>query len=81
MQESSNRRRAGAIMKGRKHLRKWWRRGESEYLWLLKTRNLLIFRHAKNAENGKIALNWNVSGTRLFSLELPEFSERFRIQR
>jgi hypothetical protein len=47
----------------------------------LKTRNLLIFRHAKNAENGKIALNWNVSGTRLFSLELPEFSERFRIQR
>jgi hypothetical protein len=32
----------------------------------LKTRNLLIFRDAKNAENGKIAVNWNVSGTRDF---------------
>jgi quinol monooxygenase YgiN len=30
---------------------------------LLKTRNLLIFRDAKNAEHGKIAPNWNVSGT------------------
>jgi hypothetical protein len=27
----------------------------------------LIFRHAKNAENSKIAANWNVSGTRDFS--------------
>src|SRR5467141_894667 len=38
--------------------------GESEYLEVLKTRNLLIFRDAKNAEHGKIAPNWNVSGTR-----------------
>jgi hypothetical protein len=51
-----------------------WRRGESEYPGLLKTRNLFIFRNAKNARNEEIALNWNVSGTRLFSLELPEFS-------
>ena len=43
-----------------------WRQGESEYSGLLKTRNLLIFREAKNAENGKIAPNWNVSGTRTF---------------
>src|SRR5690242_20488504 len=48
--------------------RKWWRRGESEYSGLLKTRKLLIFRDAKNAENGKIAPNWNVSGTRDFRL-------------
>jgi len=41
----------------------WWRRGESEYSVVLKTRKLLIFRDAKNAEHGKIALNWNVSGT------------------
>ncbi len=41
--------------------------GESEYSALLKTRNLLIFRDAQNAENGKIVLNWNVSGTRNFS--------------
>jgi len=34
---------------------------------LLKARNLLIFRDAKNAKNGKIAANWNVSGTRDFS--------------
>jgi hypothetical protein len=32
----------------------------------LKTRNLLIFRDAQNVENGKIAPNWNVSGTRDF---------------
>ncbi len=42
---------------------KWWRQGESEYLGVLKTRNLLIFRDAKNAEHGKIVPNWNVSGT------------------
>jgi hypothetical protein len=40
--------------------------GGSEYSGLLKTRNLLIFRDAKNAENVKIAPNWNVSGTRDF---------------
>jgi len=45
----------------------WWRRGESEYSSVLKTRNLLIFRDAQNAENGEIAPNWNVSGTRDFS--------------
>jgi len=31
------------------------------------TGNLLIFRDAQNAENSKIAANWNVSGTRDFS--------------
>jgi hypothetical protein len=45
----------------------WWRRGESEYSAVLKTRNLLIFRDAQNAENGKMVLNWNLSGTRKFS--------------
>src|SRR6266705_3552887 len=44
----------------------WWRRGESEYSALWKIRNLLIFRDAQNVENGKIAPNWNVSGTRDF---------------
>jgi hypothetical protein len=29
-------------------------------------RNLLIFRDAENAKNGKIAANWNVSGTWTF---------------
>jgi hypothetical protein len=48
-----------------KHLEKW-RRGESEYSGLLKTLNLLIFRDAKTAEHGRIAANWNVSGTRDF---------------
>jgi hypothetical protein len=41
--------------------------GESEYSGVLKTRKLLIFRDAKNAEHGKIAPNWNVSGTQLAS--------------
>src|SRR5215510_11945616 len=40
--------------------------GESEHSGLLKTRNLLIFRDAQNAEIGEIAFNWNVSGTRSF---------------
>jgi hypothetical protein len=44
----------------------WWRREDSEYPRALKTRNLLIFRNSKNAEHGKIASNWNVSGTRIF---------------
>jgi hypothetical protein len=52
----------------------WWRRGESEYSGVLKTRRSLIFRHAKNAEHGKIAANWNVSGTRTFQ---PTRLERF----
>jgi hypothetical protein len=54
---------------------KWWRRGESEYLKVLKTRDLLIFRDAKNAEHGKIAPNWNVSGTRglYFSIHVAVF--------
>src|SRR5882724_8129819 len=42
--------------------------GESEYSGVLKTRNLLIFPDAKNAENCKIELNCNVSGTRDFQL-------------
>jgi hypothetical protein len=33
----------------------------------LKICKFLIFRDAKNAENGKIAANWNVSGTRKFT--------------
>jgi hypothetical protein len=33
----------------------------------LKTRKLLIFLDAQNAENGEIAPNWNVCGTRDFS--------------
>jgi hypothetical protein len=37
--------------------------GESECKALLKTHNLLIFRHAKNAEHCKIAPNWKLSGT------------------
>jgi len=45
---------------------KWWRRGESEYSRVLKRRKLLVFRHAKNAEHGKIAPSWNVSGMRDF---------------
>jgi hypothetical protein len=36
----------------------------SEYSAVLKTWKLLIFLDAQNAENGKIAANWNVSGTR-----------------
>jgi hypothetical protein len=40
--------------------------GESEYSRRLKIRELLIFPYAKNAQTGKIALNWNVSGTQLF---------------
>jgi hypothetical protein len=45
--------------------------GESEYSWLLKAHKLLIFRDAKNAENRKIAPNWNVSGTLDISAPLP----------
>jgi len=43
---------------------------------LLKASNLLIFRDAQNAENGKIGRNWNVSGTRdfQFSGQLSSFS-------
>jgi hypothetical protein len=41
--------------------------GESEYSRVLKIRKELISRDTKNAENGKIAANWNVSGTRDFS--------------
>jgi hypothetical protein len=44
--------------------------GESEYSQLLKTRKL-IFRDAKNADHGKIAANWNVSGTRDFHFSIP----------
>ena len=49
--------------------------GESEYLGVLKTRKLLFFRDGQNAENGKIAVNWNVSGTRGIRL-----SERFSVE-
>jgi hypothetical protein len=51
----------------------WWRRGESEYLGVLKTRKLLIFRNVKNAEDGKIAPNWNVSGTQDFFICQTKF--------
>jgi len=43
----------------------------------LKTRNLLIFRDAKNAKNGKIAPNWNASGTRGFQFT-SQFCEVFQ---
>jgi len=42
--------------------------GESECSAVVKTQNLLIFRDAQSDENGQIAPNWNVSGTRDFSL-------------
>jgi hypothetical protein len=61
----------------------WWRRGASEYLEVLKTRNLLIFRDAKNAAHGKIAPNWNVSGTRDFQPAVQfceDFSDRHVIR-
>jgi hypothetical protein len=51
---------------------------ESEYLALLKTCNLLIFRDGQNAENSKIAPNWNVSGTRDFSF--PKQNANHRIE-
>ena len=54
----------------------WCRRRESEYSGLLKTRSLLIFRDAKNAENCQIAPNWNVSGTRDFQISF-QFCEVF----
>jgi hypothetical protein len=38
-----------------------WRRVESEYLGLLKTRKLLKNRHAQKSKNAEIAPNWNVS--------------------
>src|SRR6266404_1839954 len=43
----------------------WWRRGESEYSRLLKTRKLLKNRDAQKSKNAGIAPNWNISGTRL----------------
>src|SRR6266850_6706187 len=46
--------------------------GETEYSAILKTRNLLIFRDAQNAENGEIAPNWNVSGTRDLFTSVPK---------
>jgi len=42
----------------------WWRRGESEYSAVLKTRKLLKNEQAQNSKNAEIAPNWNVSGTR-----------------
>ena len=53
-----------------------WRRGESEYSGLFKTLQFLIFRDAKNAERGRIAANWNVSGTQDFQFSC-QFSEVF----
>jgi len=46
----------------------WCRRRESEFPCALKTGNLLTFSSARNARYGKIAANWNVSGTRICSL-------------
>ena len=46
--------------------KEWWRRGESEYSGLLKTRGLLKNRRAQKSKNAELALNWNVSGTRDF---------------
>jgi hypothetical protein len=50
-------------------------KGDRNIQAYLKTRKLLIFRDAQNAENGKIAPNWNASGTRVFVVT-PEFSIR-----
>jgi hypothetical protein len=61
-----NHRNIAAKLLKNKHL-EWWRRGESNYYALLKTRKLLIFRNAQNARNGKFASNWNVPGTRFFA--------------
>jgi hypothetical protein len=47
--------------------------GEWEYSRVLKTRNLLKNRDARNSENSEIASSWNVSGTRAFVVT-PEFS-------
>src|SRR5215510_15105181 len=53
--------------------------GESEYPWLLKTRNLLKNRHAQNALASEIAPNWNVSGTRVFRCSTRIFDSSFLI--
>src|SRR5208282_2781800 len=58
---------------------KFWRRGESEIDGALKTRNLLILPVTQNAENGEIALNWNVSGTRDFSFAKRNFGTASRL--
>jgi len=38
--------------------------------------SLLILRDAKNAERGRIAVDWNVSGTRIFILSLYAKKEK-----
>ena len=48
-----------------KSTRNMLKAGESEYSAVLKTRKLLIFRDAINAENGKLRPTANVSRTRL----------------
>lgn len=53
--------------------------GGAEHPGLLKTRNLLILRSAKNAQYDEIAANWNVSRTRIFaSSQSVETSAKFR---
>ena len=57
--------------------------GESEYSRVLKTRRLLNFRDAMNAENSEIAANWTVSGTRGLSFfsaqKLGKVEAMFRV--
>src|SRR5215470_4447400 len=52
--------------------------GESEYSGLLKTQNLLKNRDAKNAQSSKMALYWNVAGTRDFRLSAGLWSKKLR---
>jgi hypothetical protein len=54
--------------------------GQSEYSGVLKTRKLLIFRHAKNAEPDKIAPSWNVSGTRNLAAQQFKVLEIARVR-
>src|ERR1700722_2289476 len=51
--------------------------GELEYSRGSRTCKLLIFQDAKNAQNGRIAPNWNVSGTRTFTFCLHKLRHAF----
>ena len=47
----------------------WWRRRELNSARLLKTRNLLIFKHSQNSQNAEYEELWYVSSTRDFRLK------------
>jgi hypothetical protein len=48
--------------------KEWWRRGSRNIQAYRKHVSYRKFETPKNAEYGKIALNWNVSGTQDFSI-------------